>query len=228
LHYCAALPQALRALVCGLPRGARFFYDSHIVRRLCGQQAWNPRILALLLLITFSTPSFAADVTAASGSYAAVQSAVKTVTGAGGGTVRIPACAETDWGSNQLFIDTDVPLRILGGGKDVTRLSCAHRTMFKIYGNGLTEIGGFPVDLKGTGDLVIALEEPEKTTPTLIHDIKALNSDTAPFSICQSAYQPVVMYNLDMMFGRYGFCRFTAVAAVLGSGAHGFGHTAWG
>lgn len=155
-------------------------------------------LLLALFMLTGGTHASADDATADSGSYADVQTAVNTVIGTGGGTVTIPACAETDWGNNQLFINTDVPLRIRGGGTDVTRLSCAHSSMFKIYGDGLTEIGGFTVDLKGTGDVVIALEEPEKTTHTVIHDIKAMNSDAAPFSICQSAYKPVVMYNLDI------------------------------
>lgn len=157
-------------------------------------------ILIALLIVAFNTHARASDQTASSCSLSDVNNAINTCINTGGGTVTIPACSETDWGTGTIAvpINTDTPLKILGAGKDVTNFASNYNKMFEIRGDGLTEIGGFTVDLKKAGDIVIADENPSKTTETLIHDIKALNSDSSPFSICQSAYKPVVMYNLDI------------------------------
>lgn len=145
------------------------------------------RLLCLFVFVMLSH-AFADDQTANSCSYNDVSGAISTSISTGGGIVSIPACSESDWGNNYVTIDTDTPIKITGSGIDTTNFACSANAMFIIRGDGLAEIGGFSVDLKNTGNIIISLNSPEKTTNTLVHDIKALNSDSSPFKICHSAF----------------------------------------
>ena len=150
------------------------------------------------LILTFNSIAKASDVTANSCSASDIRSAINEVISSGGGTVNIPACVETAWGSDKILISSDTPLRILGAGKDKTNFSSSGNYLFKITGNGVTEIGQFTVDFKGAGTTAIDLENVHKNTDTYIHHIKTLNSAAASFNICQSATNVTLLSNLDI------------------------------
>jgi hypothetical protein len=167
-------------------------------RRASAKPAGAICALVQLHLLLFSSHAGATDQTAADCSYAAVDSAITACIDTGGGVVHIPPCVTTDWGTDKIAIDTSTPLKILGAGKDVTQLAASGNYLFRISGDGLTEIGGFTVDLGGVGGMAITLESPDKATETIIHDIKALNSAGSPFVLCQSAHKPLLLYNMDI------------------------------
>ena len=137
--------------------------------------------LVALFLLILSKGAGAADQTAKSCACADIKTAINKCIATGGGTVNIPACTQPDlWQSDDyLEYETDVPIRLLGAGKDVTIIGYAdgaapsYRPMIYFGGSGLREIGNMTLRASDTAIVELAIGLYSVSTPSLrIHHIK--------------------------------------------------------